>query len=682
MPRQRKSVSSAASPPLGAATVASTPLTLLLRAAQTGVVLILLTPFIVSTETLYPFVVGKSLYWRTLVEIVFALWVLLALWAPQFRPPRSWLLGLIGVGFACSVLSALFGVSLQRSLWSTYERMQGVIDGAHVLAFAVVVVSLFRGAGHAGAQLRLLLAINVCVGIGLCLLAVAALLQLEVPFYGRMPERDYPRIGSALGNAVYLAAYTTMNGALALGFLARSLLVADTPKRRRWAAALFWFATAALNYAVLALTVSRSGILGILAACVFLAVGGLWAFTRIRLWQLVVGFAGAGALAAGLGLVAVSALTTPERASALSEDGTEPFPIVGAYFQDRSARSRMAAWNAGLQGVAARPLLGWGPENFLVVFGRFQPGTVTRMEVHDLAHNKVIDEAVAKGLPGAVSYLALWLLAFYFMLRATRRLPPGERVLVLVAGAALMGYFAQSQTAFDTVSMNIQYILIICYAAWLEVESRGDAAARPRRPAAVGRWRQALAAGMARLAAPTRIAVASAAVALAVLGVVVNQRILTAAGLIGGQGTGATLEKVERGIAAFKPLANEGRMFFFNLVRSHWRGARVRNPDKARRVLGEVDAQAQAAVASEPENWLLHHYLARVYLRLATTEPDYRRIAAHYIRSSYALAPKQDRLTRLGSPLPRLGQEVSDGFDLRMYVEGRPLLPRLREPDK
>lgn len=654
VPRQRKIVSPpAADSPLdhGALQAPSKPLAALLRTTQVGVVLVLLTPFVVSTETLYPFVVGKSLYWRTLVEIVFALWVVLALWVPAFRPPRSWLLGLLGVGFACAVLSALFGVSPQRSLWSTYERMQGVIDGAHVLAFAIVVASLFRGAGQPSAQLRLLVAINVCIGIALCLLAVAGFLQLEVPFYGRMPERDYPRIGSALGNAAYLAAYTSMNGTLALGFLARALLAADSAARRRWAIGLFWFATAALNYAVLALTVSRSGILGALAACVFLAFGGLWAFTRIRLWRLVAGFVGTGVLVLVLGVAALSALTDPERAAKLSEDGTEPFPIVGAYFQDRSARSRMAAWNAGLQGFAARPLLGWGPENFLVVFGRFQPGTVTRMEIHDLAHNKLIDEAVAKGLPGAASYLALWLFAFYFVLRAARRLPPEERVLALFTGAALMGYFAQSQTLFDTVSMNIQYVVLLCYAAWLEVETRDDA--RPR-AAFAGRWREAIGSRMAAVAAPMRIAVASAVVALAIFSVLVNQRILAAAGLIGGQGTGTTMEKVEKGITAFTPLANEGRIFFFNMVRSKWRDVRVRQPVEARRLLGVVETQTEAALAAEPENWLLHHYLARLHLRLAATEPGYLESAADYIRSTYKLSPKQDRLTRLGRPLPRL----------------------------
>ena len=52
----------------------------------------------------------------------------LAVAHPAWRPPRSWLLAVLAAGLGVSVLSACFGVSVQRSLWSTYLRMQGVVD--------------------------------------------------------------------------------------------------------------------------------------------------------------------------------------------------------------------------------------------------------------------------------------------------------------------------------------------------------------------------------------------------------------------------------------------------------------------------------------------------------------------------------------------------------------------------
>ena len=59
-------------------------------------------------------------------------------------PPRSWLLLLLAAGLGASLLSACFGVSLQRSVWSNYERMQGVVDQAHWFEFALVLTLILR----------------------------------------------------------------------------------------------------------------------------------------------------------------------------------------------------------------------------------------------------------------------------------------------------------------------------------------------------------------------------------------------------------------------------------------------------------------------------------------------------------------------------------------------------------
>ena len=61
----------------------------LLWGVRAGLALLLLTPFVISENTVYPFVVGKALYARMLIEVVFALWAALACLNPAFRPPRS-----------------------------------------------------------------------------------------------------------------------------------------------------------------------------------------------------------------------------------------------------------------------------------------------------------------------------------------------------------------------------------------------------------------------------------------------------------------------------------------------------------------------------------------------------------------------------------------------------------------
>ena len=53
-------------------------------------------------------------------------------------------------------------------------------------------------------------------------LVVARHFQIELPFYGTMPEPHLPRVSGPLGNPTYLAVYMLSNVAIALGLAARS----------------------------------------------------------------------------------------------------------------------------------------------------------------------------------------------------------------------------------------------------------------------------------------------------------------------------------------------------------------------------------------------------------------------------------------------------------------------------
>lgn len=98
-----------------------------LYALRTILALALATPVIVPFEPLaivaYPFIVGKALYFRFLVECAFALWVIFIIWYPHYRPPRSWLLIALLAYVAVALLTSFTGSSVSRSLWSNYERM-------------------------------------------------------------------------------------------------------------------------------------------------------------------------------------------------------------------------------------------------------------------------------------------------------------------------------------------------------------------------------------------------------------------------------------------------------------------------------------------------------------------------------------------------------------------------------
>ena len=172
-------------------------------AIQGGLLLLALMPPVVTPSAHYPFVVGKALYARSPIEVLFGLWVLLALLAPACRPRRSVVLVLMGAGLAWTVVTGRLGVSPLRSLWSTYERMRGIVDAAHWAALTLVVPCVLRTAR----QWTVLLNMHLAVSTGVALLAVPQVFGglAVVPLIGAWLEPGMQRPYSTLGNAVIAA---------------------------------------------------------------------------------------------------------------------------------------------------------------------------------------------------------------------------------------------------------------------------------------------------------------------------------------------------------------------------------------------------------------------------------------------------------------------------------------------
>ena len=612
----------------------------LLLGIRAGIVLLLLTPFVISDNTVYPFVVGKALYSRAIIEVVFAFWVLLLCFNPAVRPPRSWLLIVLTLGFAWAVVTAGFGVSPQRSLWSSYERMSGLVDAAHWLALVVVAASVLRTLR----DLCILLGLNLCASVGVALLAIASSLQIDPILYGVVWERSYPRIGTVFGNAAYLGAYAFVNFAVALGFLARSLFrsrevsravdpiqhVGNGRKRLgkslgRWALRLLLALVAATQFWALSLSGSLAAVAGVLGAVAFLAVA-LVVTQRFRKTLIVPVF---GVIAGGV--VAGVSSSTPSEAN--DRSAATANPLLERLRQEeviRSYRARESAWRAGIAAFAEKPWLGWGTENFIVAFGRHATGVPAEGHVHDQAHNELIEKAVAEGLPGLAIHLTLWTLALCFVIRAARAQTAREQALILAVGAALAGHFFVNQWQFDSTALKLQVALLFAYAIGLEMSVAGK---RPRLPEIVRRaispaWR----------AKPLMAALAVGGVALAVGGLASNRAIHAAATAFLHTQPGQP-DYIERTIAAFPPLATEPRKHLLTYVAREWENVRAHDETRAQQLLADADAQARAAIAAEPANWRVRRAAARMYLAVATTEPSYRSMAAHQAERARALAP-------------------------------------------
>ena len=662
----------------------------LLFGIRTCAVLVLAMPLLVIDTTLFPFIVGKALLTRVVIEIMVVLWMALVLKNRSYGLPRSWLLVAFALYLMVALLAGITGVSLQRSLWSTYERMQGIVDLAHWFMFVVVLVSVFRSYS----DWRFTLNVNLGVSLIMSLLGLAQHLDAwPFEFYHFLEGK--PRLDITLGNPTYVGAYMLVNVFVGLALLSQSFRLAATPttsravrrrrRRRRvrggstdysllwWR--LFWIIAIALDFWMLTLSGTRGAFIGISAALVVLAVGYiLWGYSR-GLKVTAVGLL--GVLFAIALLFGVARNTSTFEKVAASHVMLRRVSDIG--LDDGSVKGRLAALSAGIEGFAARPLLGWGPENYIVPFGRYFEAETGVLQTYDQAHNKLVEELVTKGTLGFLSYIAIWAFMFWVVIKHIKRLGGQERLFALFIGAALAGFFVQNLFLFDTPATVLQFMLLLAFVVYLETTlkepvteqppsrqtARNDGSSGVGEPGegwmsklriqiGAGREGQAVFGwihGLGRAARlqpdrPIQYTVITGVV-LVLLGLVVyslNFRAYSAATeILEVRNPFITwdqrLDHFDQSIDSFPPLANYPRLIMFKMVSENFQRL---TPAEAQRALASAEAEARRAIATEPQQWRIYSHLALLYQNAAIVDPKYLEVARSYLDRATELAPETE----------------------------------------
>ena len=587
--------------------------------------LVTATPLVVMPGVLFPYIVGKATFARAVIEIAFGLWLALVLYESSLRPRElrpwarggSWVLAAFAVWLGVSAICAFAGVSPVRSLWSTYERMQGVVDLIHWFAFVLVAGSVLRGAR----DWRLLFTCSLAAGATVCAWGLMV-------HYGFVDQPGAGgRLSATLGNPTYLGAYLSINALIGTGLLAQSYRERHrpsggrvTPIRRNLARAClraFWLVAVALSLWALWLTTSRGALvgLGVGATVLWIALRPQRLLRRGAIAILILGCVGAG------GWLALDG----DDHSVDPEGMLSRLAAIG--LDDPSSRRRLAAIGVGLSAFAERPALGWGPENFVVVWGRHAHPGLGLGEHFDHAHNKLVEELATKGLLGLVAYALLWAALARAIYRAMRRDGDGQSTLAAAVGAALVALFVQNLFLLDSPATVMQCALLAAFA--VSQESRGaPCSAAPVRGLRRRRFARAMAMLLVvALTAATVYAVAYRPFAAARI----------AASFVPHYNAPAPAESlagIARAIDAFPPLGNLLRLRMFAAADM----ASMSAADYAR-TLAMIEAQGAAAVRAEPQNWRVPAMLALAYRSAARRDPAYWARANEQVDRMLTLAP-------------------------------------------
>jgi len=404
---------------------------------QWGTYLILFTPLIISGKFFFPFVGPKSLYFMALVEIVFAAYLFLAISLPKYRPKFNILLVAIILFMVILVLSTVFGADFSRSFWSKYERMGGLLMWSHLFAFFVATFSTFQKKDW----LRVF-EISIMVAIFVSILAI-----LTERGIGPLVKTGFEtRQGATLGNSSFLASYLLFNV-----FLALYLFLIKTRKEAK----IFFGASFAFITITLFLSTGRAATLAF--------IGGI-----ILLFFLKLIFCEKGSLRlAGIllliiflvgGILIIFSSLEPEE-NVIQRVMAEKFSIG-------LGKDRPLVWSVGLKGWRERPWLGWGLENFNLVFTKNFDSRIFISEIYgsdiwyDRAHNIVVDTLVANGILGFLTYLGIFGSTLYILWKGYL----SQKIEFITAGlfsVVLFSYFLQNLTVFDMVSSFMMFFLVL-----------------------------------------------------------------------------------------------------------------------------------------------------------------------------------------------------------------------------
>ncbi|MHB1316574.1 MAG: O-antigen ligase family protein [Minisyncoccota bacterium] len=424
-----------------------------------GLFLVPFIQFIVSSSMLFPFITGKGFAFRIIIEIVAALYVLLALLDVEYRPKLSLITKSVLLFTGIVFLADIFGENPMKSLWSNYERMEGFVLIAHLALYYIVASSVFNTKDWWNKFWNTSLIASGLISVyGFFQLAGLATIN-----------QGGVRLDATFGNATYLAIYMVFNM-----FLSANFFLQTKEKMWQWVYGGLFLVQGIILYS----TATRGAILGF--------IGGALITVGIIAWKErsnnpVVSTLHLGSnrdysltsldtsrnkkvrkIAGGFGLSVI--LLVAIFIGIRNTSFVQKSPVLSRFatlsFAEAKTQGRYFVWPMAIEGFKERPILGWGQENFNYVFNKnYNPLMYAQEQWFDRTHNVVLDWLIAGGILGLLSYLSLFGALVYFMWRKSDFSLEEKAVFT----GFVCAYFFHNFFVFDNLISYIIFFSLLAY---------------------------------------------------------------------------------------------------------------------------------------------------------------------------------------------------------------------------
>ncbi len=346
-----------------------------------------------------------------------------------------------GVFTLALAMSTLASVDIAWSMWGGIERMQGLFHSIHVLMFLLLTVLVFTKEEDWLWFFRITVGVSVAV-------ALHSIWQ-----WALSPTLATRQI-STIGNAGYVGGYLLIHV-----FLTAFLVLKATGLVR-----VLYVQVIVVEMVALYLSGTRASLLGFA-----LGLAAFGTCVAMRSSHVIVRRMGWAGLAIGGTTVVWWTIWTVNRWDTV-KTASGLFGRLTT-ISDANTVYRLRAWKIAIKGVLEKPVFGWGPNNYGVVFNTFfEPVIPPGDDWFDRAHNVILDLGVTSGTIGVLAFLGLIGTVAWACVRqavAEDRSKDVRHIAVLALFGLVVGYTVHLCFSFPVLVTTIPFVAVVGYANFL-----------------------------------------------------------------------------------------------------------------------------------------------------------------------------------------------------------------------
>src|SRR3989344_2617659 len=420
---------------------------LLLKLIKFGIGFILFIPLYVGGSFFFPFIFPKIWLFQLITEIILLFYVVLAVSDGRYRPKLNLAIYALLLLTVVLIITGFTGIDVFRSFWGNTERMSGTIAWLHFAAFAIILSGVLKSGKEWRGFFTIAVLISVLEFFYVLTQYIIGLIKDPTEATKAIVWMPGSQMGT-IGNTDLVGTYAIFSAFFAL-YLWRGLNIdVNIDVRHQYFTRWIWAGAFFLNIGTLFLASSRGAIVGFGAGlAVYLAIQ-FWRNPQARkIIALVV-----------LIPVVLYGLLWLMRGKDFVKNNSQLTRIVNASLKDDTVQQRFTEWGIAWSAFKARPIFGFGPNNYLHLHNAYlNPRVYELRETNfDRAHNAYLDYASMSGILGLAGYLFLIAALFWVFLKNK----------AWVFASLVVAYAVNSFFVFDSPASYISLFLTIGFAIY------------------------------------------------------------------------------------------------------------------------------------------------------------------------------------------------------------------------